>query len=446
VLGVLGLSQLVQGPGVLAAASPAHAVQFFADNTTTGFLALGAVFLVVTGGEALYADLGHFGHRPIRLAWFAVVLPALLVHYYGQGSLLIRDPGAIDQPLFRMAPDWGLKPLVLLATVATVIASQALITGVFSLTMQAIQLGYAPRHRIRHTSAEAYGQVYVPVVNWVLMAACIGLVVGFGSSDALASAYGVAVTATMVITTILFYVVLRERFRWAKAPAVALCATFLVIDCAFLGANLFKIPTGGWFPLLAAGAMFTLMTTWHTGRRIVAERVHRDDRPLRDFVAEILTSDDPPRRVDGTAIYLFSTPDLAPPAMVANVRNNEVLHARVAVVTIETTLEPHVAPADRAVVTEVGDGVHKVVLRHGFLEQPDVPSDLREGDAAALDLDLDEAVYILGGEIIEVTERPGMRTWREKLFALINRNATPAGRYFNLPPDQTITISTLVEL
>ena len=446
VLAALGVHQVARQPGVLVALNPAYCVRFFVDNTFTGFLALGAVFLVVTGGEALYADMGHFGRRPIRLAWFTLVLPALLLQYYGQGALLVTEPDAIDQPLFRMAPTWGLKPLVVLATVATVIASQALISGVFSLTMQAIQLGYAPRHRIRHTSAESFGQVYISFVNWALMAACIGLVIGFGSSDALASAYGVAVTATMVITTVLFFVVLRERFRWAKPAAVLLCGTFLVIDGSFLLANLFKIPTGGWFPLVVAGAMFTLMTTWHTGRRIVAGHIHRDDRPLGPYIQEVLTSSHPPRRVNGTAIYLFSTPGLAPPALVANVTNNDSLHRQVVVVTIETALEPVVPPDERTQVTELGQGVQSVVLRYGFIEQPDVPVGLREGGAAAMDLHLDDATFILGAESITVTDRPGMARWREEIFALLQRNATPAAAYFGLPPDHTISISTLVEI
>lgn len=446
VLAVLGIGQLVRRPGIVVAANPLYAVRFFTHNTTTGFLALGAVFLVVTGGEALYADLGHFGIKPIRLAWFAMVLPALLLHYYGQGALLIRSPHDIDEPLFRMAPEWGLRPLVVLATVATVIASQALISGVFSLTMQAIQLGYAPRHRIRHTSSASYGQIYVPVVNWVLMIACIALVIGFGSSDHLASAYGVAVTATMAVTTVLFFVVLRERYRWPRWRAVPLCATFLVIDLAFFGANVFKIPTGGWFPLAVAAAMFTLMTTWYTGRRIVAERLHRDDRTLGEYVQEVLSSPDPPRRVDGTAAYLFSTPRVAPPALVANVTNNEVLHRHVLVVTVLTALVPHVPAAERASVTELARGVFQVELRFGFMEQPDVPAALRVGETVALGIEADDMAYILGAESIEVTRRPGMVKWREQLFALINRNATPAATYFGLPRDRTITISTLVEL
>ena len=287
VIALLGIIQIADNPEVLRAVNPVYAVQFFTANHFTGFLALGSVFLVVTGGEALYADMGHFGRRPIAMAWFVLVLPALLLNYFGQGALLLSDPSAIESPLFEMAPDWSLYPMVLLATVATVIASQALISGIFSLTMQAIQLGYAPRHRIRHMSDSSFGQVYLPVINWALMAACIAIVVGFRSSSALASAYGVAVTSTMVITTILFYAVLRERQGWSRLAGLSLCGAFLVLDVAFFGANLFKIPTGGWFPIIVAGVMFTLMTTWHTGRRLVAARIRRDDVTLSDYLATL---------------------------------------------------------------------------------------------------------------------------------------------------------------
>ena len=265
VLAVLGIGQIVAEPSVLRAVNPLYGLRFFLQNGFQGFLALGSVFLVVTGGEALYADMGHFGKRPIQVGWYAFALPALLLNYFGQGGLLLGDPAAIESPFYRLAPDWGVLPLVLLATAATVIASQALISGVFSLTMQAIQMGYAPRMRIVHTSARAIGQIYLPAVNWGLMLACVALVISFGSSTALAAAYGVAVTSTMVITTLLFYVVARERFGWARVPAVALCIAFGVVDVAFLGANLFKVPAGGWFPLVVAAGVFTLMTTWRDG-------------------------------------------------------------------------------------------------------------------------------------------------------------------------------------
>ncbi|HEV7722040.1 MAG TPA: KUP/HAK/KT family potassium transporter, partial [Iamia sp.] len=372
VMSVLGLMQIVKDPGIFRAVNPWYAIQYFHENAFHGFLALGSMFLVVTGGEALYADMGHFGRKPIQLAWFVMVLPALLISYYGQGVLLLREPDAIENPLFRLAPEWGLYPMVVLATFATIIASQALISGVFSLTMQAIQLGYAPRHRIRHTSASAFGQVYIPVINWALMIACIALVIGFGSSTRLAAAYGLAVTSTMVITAILFYFVLRERFRWAAPAAMALCGAFLVVDLAYFGSNLFKIPSGGWFPIVVAVGMFSLMTTWFTGRYIVAERMRRNDIRLADYVDGLKRSNHPPRRVEATAVYLFSSPGLTPPALISNVRHNDVLHRQVIVLSIETALSPRVLPAKRSVVKDLGDGVYQVSLRYGFMEDPDV--------------------------------------------------------------------------
>jgi KUP system potassium uptake protein len=446
VLAVLGGAEVFDEPGVLRAVNPGYAARFFAENGRTGFLALGAVFLVVTGGEALYADMGHFGRRPIKLAWFSLVLPALLLNYFGQGALLITDPDAVESPFFNLAPSWALYPLVGLATAATVIASQALISGVFSLTLQAIQLGYAPRHRVRHTSAAAMGQIYIPAVNWALMAACIALVIGFGSSAALAAAYGVAVTSTMLITTVLFFLVLRERFGWPLARAAGLCSLFLVVDAAFFGANVFKIPAGGWFPLVVAAGMFTLMTTWRTGRRLVAERSRRDDIPLRELVKGVGRSPEMSRRVPGTAVYLFSTPGLAPPALMANLRHNDALHERVVITSVATALEPRVLPARRATVDELAPGVHQVVLHYGFMEEPDVPEGLCQGAARRLAIDPSRVTYVLGAEMLRVTEREGMAMWREHLFAIISRNSTPAAVYFNLPLPQTITVGTTIEL
>jgi KUP system potassium uptake protein len=446
VLAVLGVAEIVGEPSVLRAVNPVYAARFFDENGHTGFLALGAVFLVVTGGEALYADMGHFGRRPIKLAWFTLVLPALLLNYFGQGALLISDHAAVDSPFFNLAPKWSLYPLVALATAATIIASQALISGVFSLTLQAIQLGYAPRHRVNHTSPSAIGQIYLPVVNWALMAACIALVIGFGSSADLAAAYGVAVTSTMLITTVLFYVVLRERFGWKQRPAVALCGLFVAIDAAFLGANLFKIPAGGWFPLLVATGMFSLMTTWRTGRRIVAERNRRDDVPLPRLVASLEHAEEVERRVKGTAVYLFGSRGLAPPALVANIRHNDALHERVIVTSVATSTKPRVLPAQRATVEEVGRGVHQVVLHYGFMEEPDVPLGLRQGACRHLAIDPSRVTYFLGAELLRVTERKGMAMWREHLFAFLSRNATPAAVYFKIPLAQTFTLGTTIEL
>ena len=446
VMALLGLAQIVQEPRVFEALNPLHAVEFFQHAGFKGFLALGSVFLVVTGGEALYADMGHFGRRPIQLSWFSLVLPALLLNYFGQGALLLQQPDAIEHPFYRLVPSWGNIPLVLLATVATIIASQALISGVFSLTMQAVQLGYSPRVRINHTSHQAIGQIYIPAVNWGLCIACIALVLGFRSSTALAAAYGVAVTATMVITTVLLGVVLVERFGWSRRAALLLCIPFGFIDVAFLVANLFKIPAGGWFPLVVAAVVFTVMTTWRTGRTLVGERIRRNETSLEDFLRDALDSPEAPRRVSGTAIYLFSTPGLAPPALLANVLHNHALHDRVIVASVVTDETPWTEPADRAEVTELRGGVAQVVLHYGFMEDPDLPVALTEGAAADLGIDDDDMAYFLGAESLVVTKRPGMARWREHLFAAMSRNATPAGTYFGLPPDRTVTLGVQVEL
>jgi len=446
VLAVLGIGQIVAEPSVLRAVNPLYGLRFFLQNGFQGFLALGSVFLVVTGGEALYADMGHFGKRPIQVGWYAFALPALLLNYFGQGGLLLGDPAAIESPFYRLAPDWGVLPLVLLATAATVIASQALISGVFSLTMQAIQMGYAPRMRIVHTSARAIGQIYLPAVNWGLMLACVALVISFGSSTALAAAYGVAVTSTMVITTLLFYVVARERFGWARVPAVALCIAFGVVDVAFLGANLFKVPAGGWFPLAVAAGVFTLMTTWRTGRGLVGERVSGGRVPLDTFVENLATDAASPQRVPGTAVYLFSHPGMTPPALMANVRHNNAMHDQVVVLSIVTGETPKVSPESRAELRDLGAGVHQLCLHYGFMETPDVPGALRQEASNGLPVEVRDAAFILGAEWLAVTDRPGMAQWRERLFAVMSRNATPAGRYFGLPQDRTVILAQRVDL
>lgn len=444
-LGILGLIHIVEEPGVFRAINPVYGADFFADNGFKGFLALGSVFLVVTGGEALYADMGHFGKRPIQIGWFGLVLPGLLLNYFGQGALLLGEPDAIENPFYRLVPDAAVLPLVVLATLATVIASQALISGAFSLTMQAVQLGYAPRFRIVHTSASAIGQIYIPAINWILMISCIGLVIGFQSSTALAAAYGVAVTLTMIITTILFYVVARERFRWALPAVTALCGAFLVVDLAYFGANIFKIPHGGWFPLVIGAIVLTLLTTWRTGRQILGDRIRRAQLPLPDFLASI-HRDGEPTRVPGTAVFLFSEPAMTPPALLTNHRHNGVLHEQVVVLAIATDDVPRVLPAQRADITDHGHGVASLVLHYGFMEDPDVCQGLAEGSAGHLGIDPDLTTYFLGAESLIVTDKPGMAQWREHLFAFMSRNATSAANYFGLPPDRTTTVGMQVEL
>jgi KUP system potassium uptake protein len=445
-LAVLGTIQLVHEPSVLRALNPLYAVRFFTENGFPAFLSLGAVFLVVTGGEALYADMGHFGRRPIMVGWFTVVFPALLLNYFGQGALLLRDPSLISHPFFGLAPSWGVVPLVVLATVATVIASQALISGLFSLTMQAVQLDYAPRVDIDHTSPQAYGQIYIPVINWGLLVACIGLVVGFRSSAALAAAYGVAVTATMVITTLLFAVVVRRRFGWPLPGVIALAVVFLIVEGAFLGANLFKIPAGGWFPLVVGVVVFTVLTTWHTGRAAVRRLVRGTETSLTDYLGDVLHGPRRPARVPGTAIYMFRDRGFAPPALIANINHNHVLHERVVIVSVITTRVPRVDPAQRSEVRDCGQGIWDVALHYGFMEDANVPIGLTEGEVASLSIDVSTATYFVAAERLRVTDVRTMARWREHIFAGIHRNATSAAQYFGLPPHQVMIVGLPLDI
>jgi KUP system potassium uptake protein len=443
-LGVLGIGNIVQAPVVLGAIDPRHAWHFFAANGWRGFLVMGTVFLVVTGGEALYADMGHFGRRPIRIAWFGLVLPALLVNYLGQGAVLIMNPAAIEHPFYHLAPAWALLPLVITSTIATVIASQAMISGAFSLTMQAVQLGYAPRVQIAHTSPTEIGQIYVPGVNWALMIACISLVLGFHSSSNLAAAYGLAVTTTMLVTTILFYFVMRQRWGWSLGAAGSLTAAFLLIDGAFWTANLPKIPHGGWFPLVIGIVVFTLLTTWKKGRRILADRIGTRTPPLATFFRQILAL--PPIRVPGTAVYMYSRPELTPPALMHNLRHNGVLHDRVVLLSVLTKRIPVVPAADRTAIERLGQGCYQIVLTYGFMETVNVPTALDDIREPGFRLRPDDLTYFLGRETVLASERPGMALWRERLFSTMSRNARSATSFFGLPPDQVVEFGSQIEI
>ena len=446
ILAALGLMHISDQPHVLAALNPMQAADFFARNGQIGFLTLGAVFLVVTGGEALYADMGHFGPGPIRVNWFLLVLPALLLNYYGQGAMLMVEPEALDNPFYRMAPDWALLPLVGMATLATVIASQAVISGAFSLTMQAVRMGFSPRLDIRHTSATERGQIYIPAVNWILMIACIGLVLGFRSSTNLAAAYGIAVGTTMVITTLLFYVVAVRRWHWMRFSALLLCGAFLSFDLAFFGANLVKFFQGGWFPLLIATLVLTLMTTWKRGREILTQRLLERTRPLRAFLDEV--DAEPPPRVPGTAVFLFSNPNGVPPALRRNLAFNHVLHARNVILTLQTAEVPRVPPAERVRTEDLGRGFWRVIARYGFLEEPKVPALLEELNERQHGLSVAPASanYFLGRETLIATRRPGMAIWREQVFTFLARNARDAGLYFGLPAEQVVEMGAVIEL
>jgi KUP system potassium uptake protein len=443
-IATLGTSWLIEQPIVLTAADPRHAFAFFRDHGWHGFAVLGAVFLVVTGGEALYADMGHFGRRPIRVAWFGLVLPALMLNYFGQGALLLSNPKAAEQPFFLLAPDWALFPLVVLATAAAIIASQALISGAFSLTRQAIQLGYCPRLDIEHTSHQEMGQVYVPQVNWALMLSTIAIVVGFGSSTALAAAYGIAVTLTMVITAVLLYVVATERWRWPAAVAFTVTGIFLIVDLTFFGANALKIAHGGWLPLVIGALLFTLMTTWKTGRQLVARRLTARSVPLEDFMARVAESR--PVRVPGTAVFMTAQPRGTPPALAHNLRHNKVLHEHVITLMVTTQPVPHVTDAQQVTIRELGHGVFDVVLRYGFMDDPNVPEALALARERGLPLDNDDITYFLGRETLLVTRAPGMALWRERLFVLMARNAVRAFSFFRLPPERVVELGVQVEI
>ena len=443
-IGVLGISWVVREPAVLGALDPRHAVRYFMDNGWHGFPVLGAVVLAVTGGEALYADMGHFGKRPIRLAWYGLVLPTLMLNYFGQGALILLDPASAQQPFFLMTPAWFLYPLVIISTLAAIIASQALISGAFSLTRQAVLLGYAPRLDIAHTSPDEMGQIYVPQVNWALAVCTILIVLGFQSSSALAATYGIALTITMVITALLLYFVATERWKWPLWVAIAVTAVFLTIDVALFAANSLKILRGGWLPLGVATIIFTLMTTWKRGRQLVAARLTARAVPVETFVAGIAAS--PPTRVPGTAVFMTAQPMGTPPALAHNLRYNKVLHEHVVILTVTTTHTPHVPPEEQITVDRLGHGLFNVRIRYGFMQDPNVPNALGRAREFGLDLDMDDITYFLGRETIIVTAREGMAIWRERLFVLMARNAGRATEFFKLPIERVVELGVQVEM
>ena len=443
VLAVGGLLQIVHDPGVLAALNPLHAIRFLTGHGWIGFLALGSVFLAMTGAEALYADMGHFGRGPIRLDWFTFVLPALVLNYFGQGALVLTHPEALDSPFYRLFPGWLLYPVTLLATAATVIASQAVISGAFSLSQQAMQLSLLPRLDVQQTSNEAIGQVYVPQINWLLMVCVIGLVLAFGSSDNLAAAYGIAVAGTMVITTGLLAVVARRLWRWSVPATVMVIGVFLLVDLAFLAANAVKIPQGGWFPLLVGVVVFTLMATWRRGRQIVLERTNENNPPLKQFIAQLDPKTLP--RVQGTAVYLAARRETVPYALSDNLRHNKVLHDRIVLLTVVTERVPYVAETERMALEPLGKGFTAMTLHFGFAEAPAVPAAL-EAHRAEFPIDIAETSFFLGRETPVPTTRPDLPLWREKLYAFMTRNAVSASEYFQIPPKRVIELGTQVEL
>ncbi len=442
-LAILGIMWIVKEPQVLQALNPVYAFRFFAENGKPAFLVLGSVVLAITGGEALYADMGHFGRRPIRLAWFLGVLPALLLNYLGQGALMLSQPD-VENPFYQMAPTWATIPLVILSTSATVIASQALISGVFSLSRQAIQLGYIPRLNIVHTSKDEIGQIYIPVVNWALLVSTIWLVITFRSSSNLASAYGLAVTGTMFITTILAYFVARRSWGWSRPLAFTVVATFLVFDFSFLAANIPKIPDGGWFPLVVGAIVYFLMSTWQRGRAIVAERMRRNAVPLGQFVKDI--DRQKPFRVPGIAVFMTSDPDSTPAALQHNLKHNKILHERLAVLTISTTDEPYVRMKDRVTFQTLCPEVYRIVANYGFMQTPNIFEILESAKRLGFNYIFEDITFFLGRETILPSRQPGMAIWRERIFAFMLRNAQRATAFFQIPPDQVIEVGMQVEI
>ena len=444
VLAVLGVLSIWQAPSVLAALNPLYAFGFLAADPWHSFLALGAIVLAVTGGEALYTDMGHFGKFPIRAAWFGLVLPALVLNYYGQGALLLRDPAAIQNPFYLLAPDWALIPMVALATAATVIASQAVISGAFSVARQAVQLGYLPRMGIVHTSSMEAGQIYVPFTNWTLYLAVMALVFGFQSSSNLAAAYGIAVTGTMMIDTILVSFVALLAWRWNPLLAVPLLGGLLLIDFAFFSANAIKVMQGGWFPILVAIASFTTLTTWRRGRQLLFQEMGNLTMPLDEFMRTIATL--PLNRGENTAVYLTSRPEGAPSALLHNLKHNEVLHARNVLVTVLTVELPYVVDQDRVEVVSLGKSFYRVLVRYGFMEQPDIPKALDACAEKGLTFNIDTTSFFLSREVVVPRLAPPMALWRELYFIWMLRNAQSASDFFRIPTDRVVELGTLVEI
>jgi len=445
-LAVLGLVWSLRQPEVFSAVNPAYAVKFFLHNRWAGFLTLGAVTLVVTGGEALYADMGHFGRRPIQLAWFTMVLPCLLLNYFGQGALLLREPQAAENPFFHMVGDnpWALYPLVGLATMATVIASQAVISGAFSLTRQAVQLGYMPRVAIIHTSEEEIGQIYIPSINWLLMISTIGLVIGFQKSTNLAAAYGVAVTATMAVTTLLAEVVARRLWGWSPLIVVPGAILFLAADLSLFGANIIKIADGGWFPLAVGLVVYTLLSTWKKGRAILSERLKKGALPFSEFIGTVTPTSLP--RVPGTAVFMSRDPESTPTALLHNLKHNKVLHEKVVLLTVMTEEFPYVEEEDRVRVEDLGKGFFRVIARYGFLQNPGVSEVIDLIKTKGLDLNVMNTTFFLSRETLIPSKQPGMALWREKLFAVMSRNAQRPTDFFRIPPNRVVELGMQVRL
>ncbi|NBX16814.1 MAG: potassium transporter Kup [Proteobacteria bacterium] len=444
VLGLLGVSKIIDNPTVLSAMNPYYAMQFFTENGARGYVILGTIFLTVTGGEALYADMGHFGKFPIRVGWFSLVLPCLLLNYFGQGALLLNDPAAVENPFYKMVPLWALYPTVVLATMATVIASQALISGVFSLTKQAIQLGYFPRMKVVHTSDTQIGQIYVPFVNWALCIGAIWLVIEFQKSSAIAAAYGIAVSLTMLVTTILAFLVARSVWKWSMALCAAVIGPLILIDIAFFGSNSLKIFHGGWIPIVIACGIFLLMLTWIQGRKLLAIGLAEHTIPFSQLVDEFTN----PHfgRVEGTAIYMSGRPDTVPLALSHNLKHNKVVHRRVILITFVTRDIPHVSRHRRLETEQLSEGLWRLRVSVGFMDDADFQSVLELANEKGMAIVPEATTFFLGREIVLATRKEGMSLWRERLFAFMGRNAQSPVTYYNLPVKQVMEVGVQIEI
>ena len=444
VLAGLGGWHIVEHPGVLRAISPYYAMEFFAHEHWVAFFALGTVVLCITGAEALYADMGHFGKKPIRLSWFGLVLPALVLNYFGQGALLIANPAAAENPLYLMVPPSLLIPMIVLATAAAVIASQAVISGAFSVTREAIQLGYLPRMEVRHTSKETRGQIYLPWINRMLLVLTLAVVIGFRSSDNLGAAYGIAVVGTMTIDSILVMIIFRRMWNWSKPHVALVGGMFLFVDAAFLTANADKVEHGGWFPLVLGSVIFTMMATWRRGRELVMREIRQSGLALEPFIGSIAAH--PPLRVPGTAVFLTANLDAVPHALLHNLKHNKVLHERNVLLTVEVLETPTADDDERMTIEHLDDNFYKVTLRFGFAEDPDIPAALQSCAAKGMGFDMMDTTFFISRETVVATDRPGMARWRDKLFVFMQRNATPATAFFQIPGNRLVELGTQVEI
>ena len=442
-LAVLGISNIMANPDILWALNPWYAFQFIAAMPGAAFLALGSVVLAVTGAEALYADMGHFGRNPIRLAWFALVLPALMINYLGQGALLTAHPEAVSNPFFLMAPEWARLPLVVLATLATIIASQAVISGAFSVTQQAIQLGFLPRMKIVHTSASAFGQIYIPAVNWTLLVLVMFLVLAFQSSSNLAAAYGIAVTGTMLIDTLLVGVLVLTIWRWPAWWAAPLLAIFLIVDFAYFASNLTKVPDGGWFPLVIGIIGFTGLTTWSRGRALMQERLRDSSMPMEVFIKSAAAA---ATRVPGTAVFMTTSPVGVPQALLHNLKHNKILHERIMILTVVIDEVPYVSDEDRIGVRDLGGGFYRILVRYGFMQEIDIPAVLKKVENCGPKLKMMETSFFLSRQTLLASDKPGMAIWREHLFSWMMRNAESAMDFFKLPTNRVVELGSQVEI